>query len=450
MIPPRRPGTPDPPVAASGVIWSADLVVPVAAPPLQGGAIAVRDDRVVAVGPAAELRAANPDMGERAFGDAVIAPGFIDAHCHLEWSLTVPSATADFAAWMGAFLAMRHRMQAEDHSAAARLGALRRLAAGTTALADNGPTGAGVTALAERGMRGIVHLETFGDPAPGEASESAAARTAEAIAALGGDGIEVGLSPHAPYTVGPDLWAALIQRDELAGVSWSTHLAESPAELRWHHRGDGPLGEAYAPLGVVPARWGATSAGVIGALEHHGALRDGLIAAHCVRLEDGEAEVLAERSVVAVHCPSSNRRLLCGRMPLARLRGAGVTVALGTDSPASGGPFDLRVEARAAADLHAASGEAPDAEALVRMMTTGGASAIGRSGDLGALAPGYRADAVVLSRVPGLNAWQATIDERAEVRMTLIGGAPAWDRENPPADTGPIETSAQGIREGLC
>lgn len=436
-------------MTAPGEIWSADLVVPVEVPPLRGGAVAVRDGRILAVGSATEVRTAHPELPERAFGAAVLAPGFIDAHCHLEWSLTVPEPATGFADWMGRFLRLRRAMAGDDHLAAARYGALRRLAAGTTAVADNGPTGAGAQALTERGMRGTVHLEAFGDPAPGEAADAVAARVAREITALPVGEIAIGVSPHAPYTVGPDLWSALSRRDELRDRSWSTHLAESPAELRWHERGDGPLGEAYAALGVVPARWGGTTAGVVAALGQRGALREGLIAAHCVRLVDGEEELLAQRAVRVVHCPSSNRSLLCGRMPIARLRAAGVVLALGTDSPASGGPFDLRREARRCAALHAASGEGPDAEELVRMMTAGGAAALGRP-ELGVLAPDGPADAVVLSRAPTDDPWTAVLDPRAEVLATLIGGKAVWQRSDPPADTEAIETAARGIRERLC
>ena len=425
-------------------------MVPVAASPVRGGAVVVRDGRVAAVGPAPEIRAAHPDLPERSFGEAVLAPGFVDAHCHLEWSLIAPAASGDFAAWMASFLSLRRRMRPEDHEVAARLGALRRLAAGTTAVGDNGPTGAGAAALAERGMRGVVHLEAFGDPPPGEAANGAAAVVAERIVALDRRGVTIGLSPHAPYTVGPSLWAALARRTELAGRRWSTHLAESPAETRWHARGDGPLGVAYAPLGVVPARWSPRGRGLVHALEAGGALRQELVAAHCIWLAEDEPEALAARSVSVAHCPSSNRRLLCGRMPIGRLSAVGVNVALGTDSPASGGPFDLRVEARRCGDLHVASGERPSAEALVRMTTEGGARALGLEREIGGLAAGRRADAVVLAGGRTDDPWEAVLDPRAEVTEVMIGGESAWRRDSPPADAGPIETSAEGIRDRLC
>lgn len=423
--------------------------MPVASPPLRGGAVAVRDGRVAEVGVASDIRERHPDLPERRLGASVIAPGFVDAHCHLEWSLTVPRPSSDFATWMADFLALRRQMRPEDHLTAAQVGVLERLAAGTTALADNGPTGVGVHAMAERGLRGVVHLETFGDPETDAEAQEHAFGVAGEIAGLEGARVEVGLSPHAPYTVGPGLWRALAAQPDLTRRRWSTHLAESPAERRWLERGDGPLGEAYASLGVVPARWPLDSGSVITALDDEGALRAEMIAAHCVHLVDGEAELLARRRVSVAHCPSSNRQLLCGRLPIARLIEAGVLVALGTDSPASGGPFDLRQEARTCRELHAASGEAPTAEALVRMLTEGGAAAIGLEGESGRLEPGLAADAVALT-LSGDDPWEAVLDAEADVQVVWIGGEEAWSRESRPPMEDALATAARDARLRLC
>ena len=58
--------------------------------------------------------------------------------------------------------------------------------------------------------------------------------------------------------------------------------------------------------------------------------------------------MMAERGVVAVHCPTSNMKLACGgTMSLPAHRNAGVEVRLGTDGPASSGSgLDMRIEAK--------------------------------------------------------------------------------------------------------
>ena len=138
-------------------------------------------------------------------GEAILAPGFVDAHAHLEWSLmdgVLPSQP--FAAWLGRLLGLRGRMEPEDHLVAARHGALRALRAGTTTLADSGPTGAGVIAMAEAGC-GPVHLEAFGRE-EGEEARVLAAGVADRVAALAAAADPrnvVGLSPPPPTRWAP-------------------------------------------------------------------------------------------------------------------------------------------------------------------------------------------------------------------------------------------------------
>jgi cytosine/adenosine deaminase-related metal-dependent hydrolase len=371
--------------------------MPVAGPPVPEGSVACAGDRIADVGPAEALAGRFPDAAIEDLGDAILVPGLVDAHCHLEWSLLEGLlAPARLGSWLGRFLELRARIPLEDYGVAARHGALRALRAGTTTLADSGPTGAGAAALTEAGIGGLVHLEAFGT-ADGAEAQRAAEVVAEGVAALdaqAGSRVRVGLSPHAPYTVGPAFWHALAGEPAVAGRPWATHLAESEDEDRVVARGDGPLAEAYAAIGFVPGRWdGPDGATVVERVARGGALRDGLVAAHCVRLGEEDPATLRGAGVRVAHCPRSNEHLLTGTAPLAAMRAGGLAVGLGTDSPASGGDYDVRAEARACARVH---GGAMAAEELLRMATLGGAEVIGLDGEVGSLAPGKRADLVAL------------------------------------------------------
>jgi len=196
---------------------------------------------------------AHPDLTESDLGRAILVPGFVDAHCHLEWSLIDGLTPAPgFGEWLGTFFPRAMRMTADDHGVAARLGALRCLEAGTTTVADSGPTGAGRDALRAAGLRGIVHLEAFGRET-GVDAVAAAARIATRVMALddGADAlVEVGLSPHAPYSVGPGLWAALADHRELDdGDAHEVDAEEGDhAHARRHHQEVGGDHDAEAPV----------------------------------------------------------------------------------------------------------------------------------------------------------------------------------------------------------
>jgi 5-methylthioadenosine/S-adenosylhomocysteine deaminase len=234
--------------------------------------------------------------------------------------------------------------------------------------------------------------------------------------------VEVGVSPHAPYTVGPELWGALGARSDLSERRWATHLAESPDESLLLATGGGPLADLFARRGSAPGRWPG-SGGPVARLHDGGALRPGLVAAHCVQLQAGDPARLREARVAVAHCPTSNRRLRCGRLPIEALREHGVAVGLGTDSPASAGDYDLRAEARACGEAHAAA-ELTPAE-LLRLATLGGAAALGLDDAVGTIEPGKRADLVAVARsgvAPAADPAAAALDPAAEVVLVMVDG----------------------------
>jgi 5-methylthioadenosine/S-adenosylhomocysteine deaminase len=392
----------------------------------------VRGGRIEHVGTAAEVAAAAPDLTVTDLGGDLLLPGLVDAHTHLEWSLLeglLPPG--DFASWLGRLLPLRARMTPSDHLAAARYGALQALRHGTTTLADLGPVGAGATALAESGQRGLVLLEAFGRDEGRAATEAAAlvsARLAE-IDDVCGPRVRAGVSPHAPYTVGPALWHALAARADLRERPWGTHLAESPHELPAIRDGGGALGAVFAAAGFTPGRWPAADGdeeaeGVVPRLDVAGALLPGMVAAHCVEVDAGDAAVLAARGVAVAHCPRSNAHLRCGRAPVEDLRAAGVAVALGTDSAASGGDHDLRAEARACRVAHAGVHDVGDDD-LLRMITADAAAVLGMAGEVGVLVPGARADLIALAPAAHDEARDPValaLDPATTVHRVVVGG----------------------------
>src|SRR5690606_33108072 len=128
----------------------------------------------------------------------------------------------------------------------------------------------------------------------------------DGLAAAGDGGVAVGVSPHAPYSTGPALWAALDRRRDLADRGWATHIAESPAEDDAILRRTGPLIDLFAAAGFAVGRWDGDGGGVARRMDAAGALRRGLVAAHCVRVGARDLAVLRDRGVAVAHCPRSN------------------------------------------------------------------------------------------------------------------------------------------------
>ncbi len=401
----------------ASVIVTADVVVPVVGAPIRDGFVAVADGRIVHVGRRAE--AETLDATSVHLPGCALFPGLVDTHCHLEWSgASLTSGDGTFADWLRQIMRAGQEMTPDDFLEAARAGARRALLAGTTTVLDSGPTGAGARALDELGMRGRVHLETFGRHS-GTAARDAAREMADRIAALPtSPRVTIGLSPHAPYTVGREYWKALAADPDLAGRPWMTHLAESPEELPAVCGHPGPMRDLFAQRGSTPGLWPG-SGSVVERMAAADALRTGLVAAHCVHVSSEDMSLLADRRVGVAHCPVSNTTLRVGVHPLGRMRSGGVPVGLGTDSPASGGRYDLRHEARACRAAHAPA--PPDADTLVTMLTIEGARVAGLDDRIGSIEPGKHADLVAVA-LDGRSPSEALLRSSEAPRLVMVDG----------------------------
>ncbi len=364
-------------------VLSADWVLPVEAEPIEDGAVALEEGRIVAVGTRDEL-----GDGER-FAGAALVPGFVNAHSHLEYAVYAGFGDGlTFDKWIVLHTERKGRIGWDEFLAIARAGAAECLRSGITTVADASFSGAAAGACDELGLRAVVYLEVFGRGL--EQLKSRYEQNRARIESALSDRVRLGISPHAPYTVSPELYAACAA----LGLPLATHLAESEAEQRWLESGEGSW---HVFADILPPPLGETG---IRALARHGLLGPQLVAAHCVKVDAEEIALLAEHDVGVVHCPRSHALLGCGVAPLAALREAGVRVGLGTDSPASTPSFDMFDELRAAVMGARAREERPDAlsatEAL-ELATIGSARALGLVEEVGSLAPGKRADLAVVS-----------------------------------------------------
>jgi cytosine/adenosine deaminase-related metal-dependent hydrolase len=355
---------------------SADWVLPVDGAPIEGGLVRFEDGRIVEV---------TTGRAERHYPDAAILPGFVNAHSHLEYSVYAGFGDGlPFGEWIRTHIERKGRLGYDEMLAIARAGAADSLRSGITTTADYSYAGAASVACSGLGLRAIVYLEVFGSDADAAASRFAETRGR----AVENELVRIGVSPHAPYTCSLEVYRWCLS----LGIPVGTHLAESAAENEWLEHGTGTWsGLPAPPVAPTGKRAVATLDPVLG---------PDLLCAHCVDLHDDEIALLGEREVPVAHCPRSNALLGCGIAPLTALRAAGVTVGLGTDSPASAPNFDLFEELRTA--IYAAracerSAEALSATEALRLATIEAARALRLDAEVGTLAAGKRADLTVVS-----------------------------------------------------
>ena len=188
--------------------------------------------------------------------------------------------------------------------------------------------------------------------------------------------IRLVMAPHAIYTVGERKLRDSAEFAREHGMLLHIHLSETVKEVE----------DCLLEHGTTPVRY----------LDSIGFLGPDVIAAHCVHVDDEEADILAERGVTVSHCPCSNMKLGSGVFPYSRLMQAGCRITLGTDGASSGNNLDLR-EAMKFAALLAKSGGDPEllpAEEVFRWATRSGAEAFGI--DAGVIAEGKLADCLLI------------------------------------------------------
>lgn len=429
------------------MLLTAKYVLPISTGHIEDGAVLVRGDRIVAVGTAADLTAAHPEEEVRDFGLAVLMPGFVDVHTHLEYSVFRGAVDdAPYTAWKMQVLGKESRLSAEDWMDSAVLGAMEAVGSGITTIADITNSGNSVRAAKQTGLSGVVYREvsTMDKSLVGERMRAAAADIDEWTDAAAGAPIEIGIAPHSPYTCHPSLFAAAAELAISRDLAVAIHLAGSRDEYNFVRYGSSNLAQdfreqsgwsdvAWMPTGVSPVQyvlqWGLFDVPRV-------------LAVHCVQVDEQDIDVLAEHSVAVAHCPRCNAKLGMGIAPLKSFFEHGLTVGLGTDSPASNNTVDPFDEMRIGLLLQrGVTGETDfyryfTARTFIRLATIHGARALGLEDEIGSLEPGKRADVIAVDlsssphMVPTADPYSALVHtaNQKDVLATMVAGRMVFDR----------------------
>jgi cytosine/adenosine deaminase-related metal-dependent hydrolase len=377
--------------------YRAAWVVPVAAPPIRDGLVAVDGGRIVAVG----VRHTGDGVTEIDLGETAILPGLVNAHTHLELSYLhgqVPPSRA-FVGWVRSLLAARRHPDPGDPRI---LGAVAQAveqaeAFGTAVVGDITNTLVTVAPLLASSLAAVVFHELIGFNAPEpDALVAAAAREVDAHGAH--ERVRVSLAAHAPYSVAPRLFRAIHAAVAARRPApWSVHLSESAQEVAFIRDGSGAWRELLEELGAWDPAWSAPGVSPVHYLDDCGFLDDRVLAVHGVQMTPADLRRLRQRGATLVTCPRSNAHTGAGAPPIAAFYESGVRVAIGTDSLASAP--DLNVFAELAA-IHALAPAVPPA-VLIDSATRQGARALGFDADFGTIEPGKRARLLAVSVPPG-------------------------------------------------
>jgi 5-methylthioadenosine/S-adenosylhomocysteine deaminase len=351
------------------------------------GSVAVKGDVILAVGPRAEIESRYSSVQVIDGRGKLVLPGFINGHTHVPMTLfrgLHDDVTLQDWLYKYIFPAEAKNVNEEFVRWGTRLAVAEQIRAGVTTFADMYYF---EDAVAEEtkaaGMRGVLG-ETFIDfPAPDNKSNAEMmAYTEKFLKRWQGDPlIHAAPAPHSIYTCSKKT----IQDAAALAAKYHAPLLMHVSEMKkeWD--------DSEKANGMSPVQY----------LEKIGVLGPGLVAAHCIFVDEADRKLLAARGVGCVHNPSSNMMIASGVSPVPEMRAAGVAVGLGTDGPAgSNNDLDLMEEIDLAAKLAKISKMNPlalNAKAVVEMATIDGARALHMEKEIGSLEAGKKADLILIS-----------------------------------------------------
>jgi cytosine/adenosine deaminase-related metal-dependent hydrolase len=398
-------------------------VFPVEGAPIEHGIVEVTAGQITAIG-------AGTGAVTRDLGNAAIIPGLVNAHTHLELSdVEAPLAPArPFTAWLKSVIGHR-RGRPADQIAAGPVwcaGARECRRSGTTLAGDIVSNNWSEESNSASGPRQVAFLELLGlspsqiTPQLARAREHLRHGPEGTFPTSAGRPIRA-LSPHAPYSVNPQLFTGLVSLARESGAPLAMHLAESPAERELIEQGRGEFVEFLTSLGVWQPAVFPRGMQILDYLKELAALSRALVI-HGNDLTAREQDFLATcAGASVVYCPRTHAYFGHPRHPWLELLARGVNVAIGTDSRASNPDLSLWKELLFLRQQFPQVAPAT----LLEIGTIRGARALGQERLTGSLAVGKEADLAIidLPRGDSTDPCSLLFDPASRVAGVMIGGA---------------------------
>jgi 5-methylthioadenosine/S-adenosylhomocysteine deaminase len=422
-------------------IYSADLVLPITSPPIENGAVVVKNKRIMFIGKRKTAQRLFPNLAERNFASALIIPGLINLHAHNELgafsSLARPTK---FLEWLVKLIRKSRRFTMEDWSNSAEAGVRRCLEAGITAVADVTRTGYGFQAAFNQELRGIIFFEVVGVDDKGidrgmAELRSKIRKSRHLLERKSSKGLIIGLSPHSVYTLSSSALRIILKYAVEERLPTAIHLAETKAEVEFTQQGSGELANFFSNyLNLDLVKTGGLSLTPLQYLVELGAFKVNPLLIHGVWLTETDLDLIKREELAIIFCPKSNEMLQVGEAPISKVLQKEIRFGLGTDSVASVKKLDLFAEVRKFREIAEKQGSNffLSDEELVKLITIKAAKLIGMRDLIGSLEVGKLADMTMVeienTKFDSPYSYLVNQATASNIICTLIGGRVVYRR----------------------
>lgn len=354
---------------------------------IKNGAIAVKDGKILAVGPSDDIVAQYPSENRLNLSGHMVMPGFVN--CHVHAPMVLFRGLGDdlpLGKWLHSLIfpaESRWMSSPENVYLGAMLACSEMLLGGITTFCDGYFFEEQVALAAEAtGIRAVVGQGVLDFPTPDCPNpEGRFKRAEEFLSRVNPKGtILPALFCHAPYTCSPETIRTVHSMCRHHGIPFLMHLAETSEEVNL-------MKEKY---GVTPGKF----------LQDLGVVDQNSIFIHGVWLDDEELKMIRDAGSRLVHCPESNLKLASGIADIPKWLALNIPFGIGTDGAASNNNLDMFGEMKTAAQLHKGIFLDPtlcNAAEILHRATLKGAEVLGLGSLIGSIEPGKFADIIALS-----------------------------------------------------
>lgn len=311
----------------------------------------------------------------------LIMPGLINSHTHVYMNFMKNSADdVSFNTWLfDRIFPVEAKMKKTDFYWTTLLGLIEMIKTGTTCYLDmHICKDECAKAAKDSGMRAFIGKCITGIDLYSDGYESFK-KALEEKESYESSLLKFVLSPHSAYTCSPKLLSQISQEAEKRNMLKHIHLSESSKEVV----------DCLSEFGKTPVEL----------LDDIGFLDDKTIAAHCVKANEKDIEILGKKGVHVATNPSSNAKLGNGIAPISKMSDKGINVCLGTDSAASNNTLNMFREMGIFSLLHKATNKTAtdfSAAEVLKCATLSPAKALGMENKAGVIAEGAFADLLLV------------------------------------------------------
>jgi cytosine/adenosine deaminase-related metal-dependent hydrolase len=395
--------------------------------PIEDGFVLIQGSRVLQVGRREDLYFTRA-VRMLDLGDTLLLPGFINAHCHLDFTLFKGKVKyrGGFREWLRQMAVKSRETTPSEFRKSIQKGIEQSLVFGTTTLCDVASSWESYPLLRKSALRSFVFFEMIDMAQP--STQQYWKNFQQRLKALlrqvpPTDTCGWGLSPHTPFTVSKELFQMVKQfLDHHRDILTTIHVGESWEESRYFKKGSGPMADR---IKVLNPHWTIPhSTTPVQYLSQNGWMPKLNLGVHLNEVNAKDLKSLAKNRIAAVHCPGSHAYFGHKPFPYKKIKKMKIPVSLGTDSLASNQSLSLFREMRLFQKKH----PEVSSQEVLSMVTVKPAQALDRGGELGQVKPGYLADFIGIPMPPSKkqkqNLYDYVVNYKKPVSFSMVNGEP--------------------------